>query len=269
MTNTDIGTPCHYQTLTHSAQAQWVIVMHGLFGNLDNLKGLGKALQANYNVMLVDLPDHGRSDHTESFSLTTYAKRVTQTIVSCGISACHLIGHSLGGKVAMTMALDASPALEITSLVVADIAPVSYPPRHAAVFAALNGIDLIQVKTRADVQQHFAHALEDEGTRQFLLKGLRKSDDDGSWQWQFNLPLLQRDYQAIISWPDTTSVYPGPTLFIKGALSDYITQDMQPAIAQHFPHVKARVIAATGHWLHAQKPQVFNTTVARFLQANT
>jgi esterase len=260
--------PCHYQILTHSAQAQWVILIHGLFGNLDNLKGLGKALQSDFNVMLVDLPDHGKSSHTDTFSLTTYAQRIAQTIRSHGISSCHLVGHSLGGKAAMMMALDAPPDLVFTSLVVADIAPVTYPARHDAVFAALNGIDLKHVNTRAEVQAHFARTLNDEGTRQFLLKGLRKTDGEPMWQWQFNLPLLERDYHSIIAWPDTDRTFSGPTLFIKGALSDYITTEMQPAITQHFPNAKARVIAGTGHWLHAQKPQIFNAAVSRFLQAN-
>jgi len=256
---------CHTHAMTHSSSAEWVILIHGLFGNLDNLKNLAKELNRFANVLLVDLPAHGQSPATDSFDFVVYAQMITDTIKAKNIDHPHIVGHSLGGKIAMTMALN--NRLNIRSLVVADIAPVAYPPRHDAVFNALNQVELDAVKNRSEVKTIFDQALQDESTRQFLLKSLKQKD--GKWHWAFNLPLLQRDYAKLIDWPFTGLHASVPTLFVKGGDSDYIQPSMQSAIISSFPNAKAHIIEAAGHWLHAQKPVVFNRVVARFLQSQT
>ena len=261
-------TICHFDTLTHSSSDEWVVLLHGLFGNLDNLKGLAHHLSTDMNVLLMDLPAHGRSPGMETFDFALYAHMIADTLTHLKLDNVHLVGHSLGGKMAMTIAL--LSLYPIQSLVVADIAPVPYPPRHDAVFNALNAIDLDQIDSRKSVKASFDQTLSDEGTRQFLLKGLTRTDT--GWQWQFNLPLLQAEYAKIIDWPFQSSsqrTYHSavPTLFIKGSDSEYITAAMQPAITASFSRAKAHIIEGTGHWLHAQKPAVFNRTVSRFLHS--
>ena len=256
---------CHTQTMTHSSSDEWVILIHGLFGDLDNLKNLAKALNQFANILLIDLPAHGQSPATESFDFVAYSSMIAETIKTANIHNPHIVGHSLGGKMAMAMALN--NMLQIRSLVVADIAPVAYPPRHDAVFTALNQVALDNIQNRADVKAIFEKALQDEGTRQFLLKSLKQKED--KWHWAFNLSLLARDYPKLIDWPFASLSSSVPTLFIKGSDSQYIQSSMQSAIISSFPKAKAHIIEGAGHWLHAQKPAVFNRVVARFLQSQT
>ena len=256
---------CHTQTMAHSSSDEWVILIHGLFGDSDNLKNLAKTLNCFANVLLVDLPDHGQSPETESFDFVDYSKMITNTIIRAKIQNPHIVGHSLGGKMAMVMALN--NMLNIRSLVIADIAPVAYPPRHDAVFNALNQIELDKIQNRTEVKSIFDQALQDEGTRQFLLKSLKQRDS--KWDWAFNLTLLERDYVKLIEWPFGNLSSNVPTLFIKGGDSEYIQSSMQNAIRASFPKAKAHIIEGAGHWLHAQKPLVFNRVVARFLQSQT
>jgi esterase len=149
-------------------------------------------------------------------------------------------------------------------LCVADIAPVNYPHRHQAVLYALNHVDLSKFIQRSEVKAQFDELLEEEGTKQFLLKSLYK-DNTGTWRWRFNHQLLTRDYELLIAWPEFTTQYQGPTLFIKGQDSDYITREHQSDILQLFPYATSKIIAGTGHWLHAQKPLAFNRIVEQFI----
>lgn len=256
---------CHYKITTHESCSHWVVLIHGLFGSLDNLNMLAKHLASTANIIQIDLPDHGASSHSDNISIQNYVTAVQQTLQMLGISAAHFVGHSLGGKIAMGLALN-EPGL-VTSLVVADIAPVAYPQRHEKVFAALNHIDLKALSNRAEATATFTQMLDDEGTRQFLLKSLKKNNETGVWFWQFNLAKLQRDYTKLIAWPYSQLSSKVPTLFIKGAESDYILADHQDAIVTQFPRAKAHIIQGTGHWLHAQKPIVFNGVVSKFILA--
>lgn len=258
---------CHHKITTHGANAPWVVLVHGLFGNLDNLNLLAKHLATDFSVLQIDLPDHGLSAHSTHISLDTYQAAVADTCSQVGVTSAFFVGHSLGGKVLMRLAQLQSERVQ--GLVVADIAPVTYPPRHDSVFTALNGVDLTKVQNRSEVSQWFQHALDDEGTRQFLLKSLRQNKETKVWSWAFNLSTLQRDYEQIISWPGDNDRFNGPTLFIKGGDSDYITSACQPSIVAQFPSAKAHVIQHTGHWLHAQKPAVFNRVVSKFLLAQS
>ena len=256
---------CHHKITTHETSSQWVVLIHGLFGSLDNLNLLAKHLAPTANIIQIDLPDHGATAHSETISIPNYVKAVRETLQVLAIRKAHFVGHSLGGKIAMGLAL-ADPSL-VASLVVADIAPVAYPPRHQKVFAALNHIDLHSLESRGQATAIFADMLDDEGTRQFLLKSLKRNNETGVWFWQFNLATLQRDYAALIDWPYSKQTSLVPTLFIKGAESDYILAEHQTAIVAQFPKAKAHIIQGAGHWLHAQKPAVFNAVVSKFFLA--
>ena len=167
----------------------------------------------------------------------------------------------------MGLALD-TPEI-VSSLIVADIAPVAYGHRHQKVFAALNHIHLASLENRGQATAVFAEMLDDEGTRQFLLKSLKKDHETETWYWQFNLPTLERDYTHLIDWPYSEKSSTVPTLFIKGADSDYILAEHQSTIVAQFPKAKAHIIQGAGHWLHAQKTSVFNSIVSKFILAQS
>ncbi|WP_026374826.1 alpha/beta fold hydrolase [Aestuariibacter salexigens] len=241
--------------------APWVTLIHGLFGSLDNLTMLRRHLQEKFRVLSIDLPDHGKSAHTEQFSFEEYAERIIATLEHVGINRCHLVGHSLGGKISMQIAMQHPDVLD--KLVVADIAPVNYTPRHDNVFKGLRNVDLDALQSRQHANEMLSVYVREPGTRQFLLKSLYQ--EEGKWQWRFNLSTLEKDYSKLIGAIDDNPPFSGDVLFIKGQHSDYITAEHREEIAKRFPRSKAKIIQGTGHWLHAEKPQVFNRIVDDFL----
>lgn len=244
-------------------RGETIVLLHGLFGSLENLGVIARQLEDEYQVISIDLPDHGKSPYSKQFSFDFYAKCVAETLESIGARQVNLLGHSLGGKVAMQLALT-QPAL-ISKLIVADIAPVAYNPRHQNVFNALQNVKLEQITSRQDADKAMAEFVTEAGVRQFLLKSLYKTDE-GQYAWRFNLPLLIRDYPRLSAAIISDRTFAGRTMFMKGGNSDYITRDHQPAIARLFPTAEAKIINGTGHWLHAEKPAVFAGIVSRFLE---
>lgn len=240
-----------------------VVLLHGLFGSLENLGVVARQLQESFQVISIDLPDHGKSPHSDTFSFDTYAKRIINTIDSLGIHRPHILGHSLGGKIAMQIALSCPE--KINKLIVADIAPVEYAPRHQNVFAALTSFNPEQIKSRQEADKNMSQYVSESGVRQFLLKSLYKRDEE-AFAWRFNLNMLHRDYALLSEGIDSDVPYKGEVMFIKGGNSDYITKEHQEKIQRLFPNVKAKIIASTGHWLHAEKPFVFSGIVAKFLE---
>jgi len=248
-----------------SGQGSTVILIHGLFGNSDNLKTLGRTLEANHRVIRIDVPNHGLSAHWESMDYPTLANAVIELMDRLSIPQAHLVGHSMGGKIAMAAALNYP--VRIQSVIAADIAPVSYQSRHDAVFAALDSIELNQVKNRGQALDQLLNAGIDEGTAQFLLKNLSKTDT--GFQWKMNLTGLKTCYTKLIGWYNDRAAplqYTGACLFIRGGESDYVTSEHKQAILAQFPHVQAKTIEGTGHWLHAQKPSIFNRIVGDFIE---
>ncbi|WP_088328846.1 alpha/beta fold hydrolase [Lacimicrobium sp. SS2-24] len=248
----------NYQKSGHGSP---VILLHGLFGSLENLNGIKRALEANHLVVSVDLPDHGQSPHSDAFSYTEYAQAILSLMDELDLHNVAIVGHSMGGKVAMTMAL--THPERVSGLVVADIAPVSYPDRHSGIIDALKSVDLNSLQRRSDADKQLAESIREPGVRQFLLKSLQKTDS--GWCWQFNLSLLDRAYASITAWPDIDKVYDGPVLFIKGGRSDYLLPEHKGQIGRLFKHSQGHIIPDAGHWLHAEKPQQFNKIVADFL----
>lgn len=248
----------HYTT---NGNGPVVILIHGLFGDLDNLKALGRSLEDSFTVVRVDVANHGNSQHVSSMSYQSLAEDIKQLIENLNISSAILVGHSMGGKIAMATALS-YPDL-VSKLVVADIAPVTYNSRHDKVFAALESMPLSQIKDRRDALKHMREHDIDEGTAQFLLKSLVRSES--GFKWKMNLTGLKQSYNDIISWPTFKTPYQGDCLFIRGGDSDYVTATHRHAIIDQFPAVKAKTIEGTGHWLHAQKASVFNRIVKEFI----
>ena len=251
----------HYQVHQQELNKPWILLIHGLFGSLDNLAALRRGLSDEFNILSIDLPDHGKSISTQEFSFKNYARLIRELIEQFHITRLNIVGHSLGGKIAMQLALEGAELIE--RLVVLDIAPVNYPPRHQAVFRGLENVELEQLKTRQDADLAMQASIQDASTRQFLLKSLERSEN--GWQWQFNLPLLKRDYAKISAGLDADTPCQAPTLFIKGALSDYLTAEHKTRILQLFPNSQLKILANTGHWLHAEKPALCCNMIKSFL----
>jgi esterase len=239
-----------------------VVLLHGLFGLGSNLGALARALSAGYRVHSLDLPDHGRSGWTDGTDLPRMAEAVSAWLRGAGIDRAHLVGHSLGGKVAMQLAL--ADARSVASLVVADIAPVRYAGSHDAVFAALAAVDAASVGSRREAGEILRRYLEEEGVVQFLLLSLARRDD-GSWGWRFNRAGLEANYPAYLEAPAAGGPYRGPVLFLRGGRSPYVSDDYCAAIRRLFPAARIETLADCGHWLHAEDPERFNALVRAFL----
>jgi len=244
---------------------QPIILIHGLFGSLDNLGRLARHLSEHFDVISIDLPNHGLSPHIRSIDYLSLSQSLNNLILSLSLTNVHVVGHSMGGKVAMQLALD-HPQL-IKSLIVADIAPVTYSNRHAKIFAALKAINLASLTNRNQAMEVVTSHGIDAGTAQFLLKNLAKNGD--GFFWRCNIDNLQQSYPQIIAGLSGEKTFEGPTLFIKGEKSDYILSDHRPAIMQYFPKANAKIIQGTGHWLHAEKPASFNKIVNDFIHKNS
>jgi esterase len=243
-------------------QGSPVVLLHGLFGMGDNLGLLARALSGHFQVFSLDLPNHGRSPRTGSMSLDDMAVNVLEFLESEGISRADFVGHSLGGKLAMQLALN-HPA-RVRRLVVADIAPVEYSGNHDDVFAALRAVAIDSVQSRAEVATVLSQHLSEEGVSQFLLKSLYRNEQ-GGFSWRMDIDALYNCYPQLCMGYNGSGVFTGPTLFIKGENSSYIQTKHQSTIETLFPQYQFKMIQNTGHWLHAEKPVVFNRLVERFL----
>ena len=244
-----------------TGQGEPLVLIHGLFGSYENLGIIARSLQAHFQIVNLDLRNHGRSAHSQEMNYPLMANDVLETLDALGLTQVSVLGHSMGGKVAMQLALQAPQ--RVKKLILADISPVVNEPRHLGILQALQHINLSTLKDRRDADQQLSASVTELGVRQFLLKNLLKEDD--TFKWRLNLPALVANYPAILAAPDAKGPYTGPVLFIKGGDSDYLMPSHQPQIQQLFPNAKAKVIQGTGHWLHAEKPAAFSKIVADFL----
>ena len=240
-----------------------LVFCHGLFGQGKNWTTIAKSFAADHRVVLVDMPEHGRSPWSDHFSYLEAADRVADLLRSGGEDPVALVGHSMGGKIAMALALR-HPAL-VERLCVVDISPVDYhgTSDFTAYVAAMRGLDLAAITTRSDADA--ALAVADDTVRGFLLQNLRREGD--SWRWQMNLDVLGDSLDVIAGWPDelARSSYDGPVLWVAGAESGYVKEEYAAAMAALFPHVRRVNVKNAGHWVHAAQPAVFSEVLRRFL----
>ena len=251
----------HYQIHSDSPDKPWLMLVHGLFGSLDNLSALRRQFTESFQVLSIDLPDHGKSAFTQTFSFVHYAKLISELVDNLGIGRLSIVGHSLGGKVAMQLALNQHEL--ISHLIVLDIAPVKYTARHSNVFHGLNNVVLADITSRKEADTALSKYVEDSSTRQFLLKSLYNEDD--MWKWRFHLELLQKDYAELSAAISSEQPYLGPVLFVKGEHSDYLLPEHREAVVQLFPNSQSKMISGTGHWLHAEKPELCAKIILAFL----
>jgi len=252
-----------------TGEGEPLIVLHGLFGSLDNLGGIARRLEDGWQIHALDLRNHGNSPHTEDMSYPAMADDVVAYMDAQGLEKASILGHSMGGKVAMQVAL-AHPE-RVRSVIAADIAPVGYAPRHDEILEGLNNLDLSIVASRRDADWQLAEYVETPGVRQFLLKNLERIPDDEQsdgqqrFRWRLNLPVIDACYANIAAAPEGDGPFEGPVLFIKGGDSPYIQKKHEQTIRSLFPAAELRVITGTGHWLHAEKPDTFAALCRRFL----
>lgn len=243
-----------------AGEGEPLVLLHGLFGSLENLGAVARFLTSDFKVYSVDLPNHGRSSHRDGADLVHMAKAVSRWMGEAGLGSAGLVGHSLGGKVAMEIAL--SHPDRVNGVAVIDIAPVTYPPRHQDVFAGLNAINPAVVASRAEAEALMAPHVTQEPVRSFLLKNLVKTDN--GFEWRMNLQDIQQQYVHLIAENRSDAAYAGPVLFLKGGNSDYIKSDYRQAITRRFPHAQLKIVPDTGHWLHAEKPELTATLIRKF-----
>ncbi len=244
-----------------TGQGTPLLLIHGLFGSGENLGMIARLLADRFQVINIDLRNHGRSGHSDALNYSLMARDIIETMDALDIPNAALLGHSMGGKVAMQLAL--SQPQRVSKLVLADISPVVSQARHLGILAALNSIDLTHLTDRKDADRQLQQGIEDAGTRAFLLKSLQKTEQ--GFHWRFNLAALTAQYAEVLAAPDATGPYLGPVLFIKGGNSDYLQPGHQDQIRQLFPAARAKIIEGTGHWLHAEKPAAFAKITADFL----
>lgn len=243
-----------------------LVMLHGLFGDADNFRSISLHMERNLDVIRIDLPGHGKSPSLPQLSIEAMADAVFNEIHTIGITECHLLGHSLGGKVAMSLA-GRHTSLKLLSLCIVDIAPKLYPPHHDSIIKALQSIDLENLSSRKEAESQLRPLIPDAGIRAFLLKSLHQTGSQ-QYQWRFDLQQLATDYPLIRQPPLVEQTIAAPTLFIKGALSDYLTSDDELEIKKICEQPSLKIIAGTGHWPHAEKPAQFARIVQDHTQAN-
>lgn len=239
-----------------------VVLVHGLFGSAVNLRGIAKILSDHFRVVSVDLPNHGRSGHTQSMTYADMSAALLQVMHETGIGPASWVGHSMGGKAVMDLSLSRPDA--VTRLVVMDIAPVQYTHTHAEFIDAMSALDLSKVKSRADADRALSEAIADTPTRLFLLQNLVMQA--GSFRWRLNLPVLRQYLDEIMSFPDHAgSIYEGPVLVLNGEHSGYVREVHREVFLRYFPEVTFETIPGAGHWLHAEQPDAVCAALIAFL----
>jgi len=220
-----------------------IIILHGLFGTLDNWQTIAKKLANNYSVYIVDQRNHGRSPHDDRFDYETMADDLQAFMESQWIYEAHIIGHSMGGKTAMQFALN-YPDL-VNQLVVVDIAPKTYEGGHQAIFDALFSLDLINIKNRKQADAALLTQIPDFGVRQFLLKNLT-NNKKGGYQWKMNLPVIYENYGQILAAIESEDIFDKPTLFIRGGQSNYIVEEDLTVIKSLFSAASIATVEGAG-----------------------
>lgn len=241
-----------------------LVVLHGLFGSLDNWRGMARLLARRFRVWLVDQRNHGGSPHSPEFDYAAMASDLLAFLDRNGLGRVHLLGHSMGGKAAMLFA--ARYPGRVARLIVEDMGPGAYAPRHESVFRGLLNLPLSQMKSRREADQWLQQDVPQDEVRGFLLKSLCRQEG-GSWRWRFNLPVLFASYRHLLSaLPLGTPVH-CPTLFIRGALSDYLDPDRPDPWLEAFVRRDFFTVPEAGHWVHADRPAIFLQAIESFLLA--
>lgn len=246
------------------ADAVPLVIIHGLLGSADNWRSHLKVWQRSRRVIALDLRNHGRSPHAEGMQYATMAADVLALLDKLAIQRAHVLGHSMGGKVAISVARLAPE--RVASLIIADIAPVAYEHSHDDVFAALASVREGQPKNRREADDLIAQHVDSRPTRLFLATNLVRNDDN-VMALRIGLDQIKRGYNDIIGVPDGKQPYEGPSLVLRGSESHYVADDMLPALREVMPRARVVTLKNAGHWLHADQPEAFQQAVDVFVSA--
>ena len=239
-----------------------LLFLHGLFGSSANWGGIARHFEADYHCILPDLRNHGRSPHDDDVSYQAQAADVQELMRELSIGSAVFIGHSMGGKVAMTQALTQPHSVD--ALIVVDIAPVHYAHRFTTIFSALQQLDLLSLQNREHADSQLAQSIDEPAIRAYLLQNLVRKN--GHWQWRINLDSLHADMDAVMDFPDYSgSQYAGSTLFLHGKRSNYVDQRGRQAAVRLFPNADFVEVENAGHWVYAEQPEKFIQYVEEFL----
>lgn len=239
-----------------------IVILHGLFGSSDNWLPQAKMLADQCHVYLVDLRNHGQSPHSNTFNYDVMADDVRELIEAEGISSPVMLGHSMGGKTAMALALR-NPEIP-SGLVVVDVSPRGYPDQHDSIVEGLLAMPVADLKSRQDADEALSSYVPQPAVRQFLLKNLQR-ESSGGFSWKMNLDVISRNISEVSVAVGNGSSFPGPTLFIRGAKSSYIPDKDWDDIRRLFPAAKLETLD-TGHWVQAEKPQELVDLVRSFVE---
>ena len=242
------------------------LIIHGYLGMSDNWKTLSTQFAAEgFQMHLLDMRNHGRSFHSDEFNYEVMVQDVLEYVSENNLEQFILLGHSMGGKVAMNFACDYPEMVE--KLIVADIAPREYKPHHQDVMQALNAVDFSKVSSRKDIEDVMGTYIKDFGTLQFLMKNVHRTSSD-SFGFRFNLDVFNADDSVIGQKLSQEKRFLGQTLFLKGDRSKYIQEDDLEDVHYHFPNSILEIVSNSGHWLHAENPKEFFLKVFQFIESN-
>jgi len=240
-----------------------LLLLHGLYGSSGNLNRLARRFAERYRVIVPDLRNHGRSPHHPQMDYPAMAADVAALLDREGIGQAAVMGHSMGGKAAMTLAL--TQPERVAALIAADIAPVAYQHGHGSLIAALQRVEVASAGSRGEVDEALADEVPSSAVRQFLLTNLQ-ARDGGGYEWRIPLQILADAVPAIQGFPELAGRYDGPALFLYGTASDYFVPERHGGLASaYFPAAEQAPLEGAGHWLHAEQPDAFAEAVEGFL----
>jgi esterase len=247
---------------SYGSEGEHLIILHGLFGSLDNWHTLATALGNTFRVWTIDQRNHGKSPHHHEFNYDVMAQDLLHFMEQHNIDAANIIGHSMGGKTAMQFALNYPE--KVKKLVVVDIGPKGYKGNHNEIIDALLNLDLLKIQKRTDAEEMLAENIKEADVRQFLLKNLTR--ESSGYKWKMNLNDIVDNYEAIIGPIILDKKFTKPTLFIKGDRSDYILEEDKTLIKQQFTEAEFVNFPEVGHWVHAETPGLFLQATLEFLK---
>jgi esterase len=255
----------NFKKIENSAGGEPVIILHGLFGSLDNWLTIGKKLAESHTVYLVDQRNHGLSPHSDEFDYNLMTADLKEFIADQALPNIHLIGHSMGGKTAMQFAC-AFPEL-VKTLTVVDIAPKYYPPHHQDVIAGFHAVNPATLTSRNEAVERISQVIQNQGVQLFLLKNLQRNGKNG-FSWKHNLPSIEKNILKVGEALSPENCYDGPSVFIRGSKSDYILDEDIASISFQFPDSEVKTINNAGHWVHAEQPAAFTEALTSFLMSH-
>lgn len=244
-------------------QGDPIIILHGLFGTLDNWQTIAKKLAETHTVYIIDQRNHGRSPHAAVHDYPSMAEDLKNFMESKWIYKAHIIGHSMGGKTAMQFALEYPDMVD--KLVVVDIAPKGYTGSHHTIFDALLGLDLKNLNGRKEADEALFAKIPDSGVRLFLMKNLTRDKESGGYRLKMNLPVLHEYYDAILAEIEAEGSFDESALFIRGGASTHVMEGDETMIKTFFPAAIIHTIPGAGHWVHADAPEELLALLRKFI----